>query len=431
MTIRGLEEHLKDRSHLVHELPLAALRDSRLGIDASSYVEGLLKENSTREPFVSGIGGAPLTLADTLHFHLKVLESYSIKPVFVFNGLQPRGTSGQQRERRSAALASKLTIRAAAWEHFENGDEAEAAEAFAKSNSLDAGDAWRTVQRVYKQRNVEHMAAPYLAAAQLIYLEKHDKSYIHAVFGPTELLLYDHIDRLIIGVNWSAQAFSFVSKREILHDLGLSHDQFLGLGLLAGCDYAPTFPAFSQPHAPDYNFRNVVQVLQNFKSAPAAIHYYLESMTHLKSTNVQDQFAQARALVKYPLVLTANQGRVLPLPLALSYTSAGEIPHDLHDVFSHRLPDELYFQFWRGLFSATVLDALVNEVWVDELPLDGGESDDYKRFLREVLSEHPQGPKAVALGLLSSVLNPQYWNKRTVVSDRQVNLLLRPRAQMA
>lgn len=414
MTIRGLDEYLRERPGLVRELPLQTLRDTRLGIDGSAYLEGLLRDNSVQEAFTPAVGGLPLTITNILGAHLKVLEHNHIKPVFVFDGLQPRATWAVKRDARAAELAAKLAKRNEAWTHYEAGQEQQAAEAFTASNALATRDLWRTVQRAYKHRSVENMTAPYAAAAQLLYLERHDKSYIHAIYGPSELLLYDQIDRLILSINWKLETFTFINKRDLLNDLSLSPEQFLGLGLLAGCDYMPTFPALQPPHA-EFSFKNAINLLQSFKSATAAIHYCLETMPQLRSSsNPQEQFAQIRALIKFPLVLSANQGRVSPLPLALSYTSAGDIPFDLHDVFSHRLPDELYFQFWRGLFSSTVLDALINGYWVDEAPLDGGASDDYKRFLREILTEHPQGPKAVSLGLLSSVLNPS-WSRRPVV----------------
>lgn len=414
MTIRGLEDYLRERPGLVRELPLQTLRETRLGIDGSAYIEGLLRDNSKEEAFTPAVGGPPLTITATLGSHLKVLEHNHIKPVFVFDGLQPRGTWAVKREARAADLAQKLATREQAWDMYENEQEQEAAQAFTASNALTTRDLWRTVQRAYKHRSVENMTAPYTAAAQLLYLERHEKSYIHAVYGSTELLLYDQTDKLILGINWKAETFTFIHKRDVLNDLGLSPEQFLGLGLLAGCDYMPTFPALQPPHA-DFSFRNVVNLLQSFKSATAAIHYYLEAMPQLRSSNTQEHFARVRALIKFPLVLSANQGRVSSLPLALSHVSAGDIPHDLHDVFSHRLPDELYFQFWRGLFSSTTLDALVNGCWVDEAPLDGGNSEDYKRFLREIVTEHPQGPKAVSLGLMSNVLHPN-WSSRPVVS---------------
>jgi hypothetical protein len=35
--------------------------------------------------------------------------------------------------------------------------------------------------------------------------------------------------------------------------------------------------------------------------------------------------------------------------------TAADIPQDLHDVFTHRLPDEVYFYLSRGLLSPHAL----------------------------------------------------------------------------
>jgi len=173
------------------------------------------------------------------------------------------------------------------------------------------------------------------------------------------------------------------------------------------------------PH--DFSFRAAHGIIQQFRSGLPAVLQYSETNPLVKAASYIEQYTRARSLIKFSLVLAAggdDSGKVLPLPLAFPTSSTSvkpsDIPSDLHDVFSHRLPDEVYFQLWRGLFATTALDALASGFWVDEPPLCTGATDDYKRFLKETLTEHPQGPRCVALGLLSSVLN-SFWGKRQVV----------------
>jgi len=255
-----------------------------------------------------------------------------------------------------------------------------------------------------------------IVSLQLVYLERHPKSYVHGCFASNELLLFEGAERVILSIDWSKATFTFVNKADILRDLGLTSDQFLDLGLLAGFDHCPTFPIIL-PH--DFSVRAAHNIIQQFRSGLPAVVQYSETHPLVKAASYIELFTRARALIKFSLVLCAgdDSGKVLPLPLAFPTnppTTASEVPSDLHDVFSHRLPDEVYFQLWRGLVGTTALDALTSGHWVDEPPLCSGATDDYKRFLKETLTEHPQGPRCVALGLLSSVLNP-FWGKRQVV----------------
>lgn len=96
---------------------------------------------------------------------------------------------------------------------------------------------------------------------QLIYLQRHPKQYIHAIYGPPDTLLYPGVDKLVVSLDLSpssssssspstalpsssnanpnsnsnaAPSFTFLSKRGILAELGLSEDQFLDVAILVG-----------------------------------------------------------------------------------------------------------------------------------------------------------------------------------------------------
>jgi hypothetical protein len=95
------------------------------------------------------------------------------------------------------------------------------------------------------------------ARVQLIYLQRHPKQYIHAIYGPPDTLLYPGVDKLVVSFDLSpssssspstalpsssansnnsnaAPSFTFLSKRGILGELGLSEDQFLDVAILVG-----------------------------------------------------------------------------------------------------------------------------------------------------------------------------------------------------
>jgi hypothetical protein len=117
-----------------------------------------------------------------------------------------------------------------------------------------------------------------------------------------------------------------------------------------------------------------------------------------------------------------SEGTVAPLPLALNAVgvvhqahgghqgqhpqpvTSSDIPLDLHEIFTHRLPDEVYFYLSRGLLSPHSLWWLTTGVITEYPPLDNGETTEYKRFVKEVVTEGQTGPRATALAVLCAGL---------------------------
>lgn len=145
------------------------MTDTRLGIDAAFYLHQVLETNN--EPFLAATGGVPLALAARVESDLRVLEKLRIKPVFVFPGLQPKkvirpgvhvtgnGMGGEygedMREKREA------------WEQYERGMAEQAEALFDGRSGTTHWELWRSVLRMFRNRNVEFLVAPYTAWAQV------------------------------------------------------------------------------------------------------------------------------------------------------------------------------------------------------------------------------------------------------------------------
>ena len=230
------------------------------------------------------------------------------------------------------------------------------------------------------------------------------------------------MDKLITSFDLTSAnpSFTFVSKRNILTDLGLSEDQFLDIGILVGFDLAQPFP----PTVHEQAVKQTIDMVKYYKTGQAAVTAFAEQ-PQIKSIQYPEQYARTRAMVKYSLVLT-SEGTVQPLPIASPnpphgagghsnhhHPTPGDVPTDLHDVFTHRLPDEIYFYLSRGLLGPQALVWLTSGQIVENPPLDNGETTEYRRFVREVITEGATGPRATALVLISSVCNP-FWNKKSV-----------------
>lgn len=339
------------------------------------------------------------------------MQSAGVKPVFVFSGITPL-----EKERPFLAEDPRTWRRAQAWEHYEQGRVPQAQAEFGNSNPVVPQDVMRIVLRIFKQRSVEFVVAPYLAWAQLVYLERHERAYVHSIYGSNELFMFDGIDRIILNIDFASSTISFASKNAILTDMGVSSDQFLDLSIIAGFENSPSFPGLDPR---EILFRNAVDLVKTRGTGVAAVMAF-KDYPPVYTSNYIDQFARARCMIKFSLVLVAQEGRVLPLPLVVPPPSsspslvvtAADVPSDLGDIFSPHFPDEVYYQLFRGLVGPQIINALASGHFVEPTPLCGG-TPEYERYVKG-LTESPQSPRCVALALVSSVLHP-VWAKKQVV----------------
>ncbi|KIY44975.1 XPG I-region protein [Fistulina hepatica ATCC 64428] len=400
--------YLLDRKH-VQTLPLNVLSDSRLGIDAAYYLQNLIENPATREPLLTATGGLPLALTQKIENDLRTFEKVHIKPVFVFPGLIPTKRWKQPHHLESNDACRD---RREAWSKYESGHEDAATKLFETRSNLHHWDLWRMVLRIFRNRNVEFIVAPYLAWAQLVYLQRHPKAYIHAIYGPTDTLLYPATDKLITSIDLSSPAnatFSFISKRSIIAESSINEEQYLDIGILMGHEFSPPFP----PAVHEQGLKMIVDLVKYYKTGHTVVTAFAEH-PQVKQMNYMEYFARIRSMVKFSLVFT-SEGTVVPLPVATStnHSHHPEIPADLHDIFTNRLPDEVFFYLSRGLLGPQALIWLTTGQIVESPPLDNGETTEYKRFIKEVITEGQTGPRATALALLGSVLH-SFWTTRKV-----------------
>jgi hypothetical protein len=202
--------------------------------------------------------------------------------------------------------------------------------------------------------------------------------------------------------------------------LGVSEDQFLDIGILVGFDHSPPFP----PTIHEQALKATVDMVKYYKSGHAAVSAFAEHPA-VKTIQYADHYARTRSMIKYSLIFS-SEGSILPLPLAITspqnhghpshhphHPSASDIPSDLHEIFTNRLPDEIYFYLSRGLLGPQALVWLTTSQIVESPPLDNGETTEYKRFVKEVITDGQTGPRATALALISSVTH-SFWSTKKV-----------------
>lgn len=438
--IRGLEDFLQD-ARLQQEGSLSLLEDTRLGIDLSHYLRQLLSSPATKEPLAVAVGGQPHALISHIEEDLRVLEQHRIKPVFVLNGLSPA-----KRSRPFSYEDRRPELRKRAWEAYEAGNVALTHQHLSAGMPVHYADLYRSVLRMLRDREKDFIVAPYLATGQLVALVRHPKEYVHAMYGPTELLVYERVDQVITQVDLRRASFKYVSKHAIMRELRCNESEFLDVALLAGMEFCPTFPPLQDenvrllPTTPGTpSLRALCQLVKQYRTGFMLCSQFAEHPGVAKNAYV-DQFCHARTIITFCLVLSAESGQVVPLPVGVPdgaiadaegrITSAqpkplppmlaplptlADVPSDLHEVYSFRLPDEVMLYLSRGLVGTSVLGSLLSGFVIEPAPLDNGEAAEYRDYLRHKLVEPPTGPRCVALALAVSGLHA-FWRSRKVAA---------------
>ncbi|CAB4431514.1 unnamed protein product [Rhizophagus irregularis] len=390
--IRHFEFFTAER-RLVQHNALSNLKDTRLGIEGTHWLRKLL-QNSAKEPATAALGGIPIGLKAAIEKELELIKSYGITPVFVFNGLNVI-----RKDKPFSTEDTRPTKRAQAWDFYEKGWVDSAYSTWAGSGFINQPDLYYLVFSILKENDIEFIRAPYLAWGQLVYLERHPKGFIHAIYGGSELLMYD-VEKVIISLDLEKGTYSWLSKKSILLDLSITDEQFLDVCILAGFEICNTFPPLNSEYS-TFTFKSVHDLVKQHRTGFNAVQNYAEHAGVIKS-NYVDTYCRTRCAIKYHMVLT-DDGKIEPL-------NVENAPTDIHDVIGYRLPDEIYYYLSKGLMSPQVINTLISGVLIENSPLCNGETIEYRQFLSQLLELRTQ-----AMGLLTQPLH-QFYQSRRVVS---------------
>ncbi|CAG8489148.1 3402_t:CDS:10 [Paraglomus brasilianum] len=390
--IRHFEIFTAER-HLIQTASLTSLKDVRLGIEGVHWLRKII-QSLGKDSVTAALGGVPIGLKSAIERELEAIKSYGIQPFFVFNGLNVI-----RKDKPFSGEDTRPSKRAQAWDAYEKGKIEQAYSGWSASGSVNQPDLLYFVFSILKENEVEFMRAPYSAWGQLVYLERHQKSYFHAIYGGNELLMYD-VEKVIVGLDLEKGTYSYLSKKVILSDLQITDDQFLDVCILAGFEYCNTFPPLNTDLG-GFAFKNVHDLIKQYKHGFNAVQSYAEHSLVVKM-NYMDLFCRTRCAIKYHLVLT-DEGKVEPL-------NVDNAPSDIHEFIGYRLPDEIYYYLSKGLMSPQVINTLISGVLIENPPLCNGETQEYKQFLNQLLQLRTQ-----AMSLLTQPLH-QFYQSRKVVS---------------
>jgi hypothetical protein len=375
---------------LINTENLSALENARVGVEGNQWVRNL----PLSEPFQVATGGVPLTLLSIISMELEKFKQWKIKPVFVWNGLNiPR------KDRPLPTNADvRVNKRNKAWETYFSGDIAKASELFQSEKNIASNFVGNIIKYFYEKK-VESFRAPYNSWAQLYYFlvgtKPYPTSYVHAVYGGTELLLFG-APTVILDINFEQKTFTWVDLNQILDSLKLTHEQFVDAALLAGLPVfeLSTFPPIDDR---DFSFQAAYELIVTFKSGYAAIQN--TTSPRLNKASYLEDFLRAKVrITNHPIFDT--HATCVPLNKEVC-------PRDLHEVMGFRLPDEVYWLISQNVISSQVVNNLISGILLETPPLL--DSEDYRKALTNLL---PIRTKSLAL--LSSCLAREFQIKRVV-----------------
>lgn len=386
-SIRSFDAFVSER-RLFKTLPISVMKDGTLGVDGDNFVSRLLNGHSKREPLVHAIGGFPNSVGAALDTFLETLKSNGVKATFVITGICRPET--QFNETLSAQ-------RVHAWSMYDRGQGEQAVMAFDDADPYDVrtdAGGRRMLVRMLATRGVEYMVAPYRAGAQLAYMAAN--GYVDAVYGSSDALLYG-LERLITAVDVrNGGSFQWVNKRAVVAELGIpqgAEQQQLVEAAIAAASFPPVEhmvqaqPAMGAP-------MTALRAVQDLAGAHGSV--YAAVVAYPDNGGYGDRFRRACAAARYQPVLKDN-GHVEPLD------EDEDLPNDVHDVVGKRLPDEHLFYMSKGLIGTELLTALAYGVYIEEAPLDGGESPEYRSFITGL-----QPIRGKALNLLTQTMHRYY-----------------------
>lgn len=196
--------------------------------------------------------------------------------------------------------------------------------------------------------------------------------------GSNELFLYNIDNCVIKKIDWENKVAKGIVKCDLLKKLSATDDAFVDALLMTGTSFLPAFPGLK------HNFPNqpctVKEALNLYRTAHKSIGTLCETWSEIvqqKEPDWQDKYRRAKMGLKHNIIL--NQDSVL-------YVHAyDELSGDHHMYLNLRLPDEMYHYLWKGAVGPTVYNWLSSLEVLVSPPLEGGETEEYRRLVSSEL----------------------------------------------
>ncbi|KAK0587864.1 hypothetical protein LWI29_030175 [Acer saccharum] len=240
----GIKDLLRFMRPYIKPIHIKKYAGKRVGIDAYSWLhKGAY--SCSMELCLNSTSEKKLRYLDYFMHRINLLRHYNITPVVVFDGGNFPRKSATEHERDRKRQAN----RDLAMEKLKEGNVTAATEYFQRAISITPAMAHQLIQ-ILRSENIEFVVAPYEADAQLAYL-----SSLEVEKGGIVAVITEDSDLIVYG----SQATVFKMDRygngeELLLDKvfdsvtctpsfqSFDSELFIGMCVLAGCDFLPSVP---------------------------------------------------------------------------------------------------------------------------------------------------------------------------------------------
>jgi hypothetical protein len=224
------------------------------------------------------------------------------------------------------------------------------------------------------------------------------------VYSDTDILLYN-IDRVIYHIDWDAGKFNFIYKQDIQtyknppFPEATFQETFLDACIIAGgvydCPILPTLAGSLQSMGPVFTFERAIDLLRTYGTGIAVIkELAADDKVYI------EQFARTKTMIQFCMVSDGKSQVTTPMKNNIN---------DLAKVITPRLAAELYYYISTRLVGTKMWDLLMSERLKVQAPLCGGESQEYRNLLVEMIPL-----RTISLSLLSSHSNRFFHHKNLV-----------------
>jgi hypothetical protein len=215
----------------------------------------------------------------------------------------------------------------------------------------------------------------------------------------------------VLGIDFEVGTFTWIFKDDIRDyrksgfNASTFHETFMDACILAGgiydCPIIPTLAESLNSIGPVFIFERAIDLLRIYGHGVAVIRELCSD----QHPEYMERFARTKGILTYMPVMKDN-GQVETL-------SKKSVPNNIAMLITPRLANEIYFYISRRLVGTEMYDLLISEHLKIHAPLDGGESQEYRNLLNDMVSL-----RATCLSLLAGHSNRFLHHKHLVSSIR-------------
>mmetsp|Transcript_16161 Transcript_16161/g.22757 ORF Transcript_16161/g.22757 Transcript_16161/m.22757 type:complete len:445 (+) Transcript_16161:180-1514(+) len=242
MGIKGLAKLLSDEApDCMREVPLNSLHGRKIAIDASMAIYQFLiavrsgNQNNAAVMLTNAEGETTSHIQGLFNRSIRFFVE-GVRPVFVFDGKPPQIKSGELEKRREKRAKAQAALKQAQ-EDGNKKEEEKHSKRLVRAGQKENEDC----RKLLKLMGIPVIVAPCEAEAQASALARSGLVYATGTEDMDALTFRTPV--LVRKMTFASAAKSMVQTinyQKALEGLGLTHDEFVDLCILLGCDYCDT-----------------------------------------------------------------------------------------------------------------------------------------------------------------------------------------------